>query len=974
MEPLVLESEIPAGHPGKQEIEDAIREALAGLSGWRVQIAVAHPAISRNASMTLTPGTSLGPYEILALLGGGGMGEVYRARDEKLRRDVAVKVLPTRLSENADALARFEREAQAVAALSHPNILAIHDFGQQGKAVYAVMELLDGESLRARLAAGPLPARKAVEYALQIADGLAAAHDKGIVHRDLKPDNLFITKDGRLKILDFGLARQAPAAGAGDDTDSPTVSRHTDPGTVMGTVGYMSPEQVRGKPVDHRADVFSFGAVLYEMLTAQRAFRGDSAAETMSAILKEEPPEISASGRTAPAGLERIIRHCLEKKPEERFQSARDLAFGLQALSADSERSAGPSGAPTGAPRGIGGRRTAAAAALVGIGTLLGMGLARLVRSPSVAPDMASVRYLTYSGHDTSPAASPDGRTIAFCSDRDGRPRIWLKQLADGSEVALTAGPDDFPRFSPDGSAILFVRTEGSRTSLYRVPLLGGDARKLVDQAASGDWSPDGHRIVFLRLEPGGVTSTAATTVWVAAADGGGQIQIARLAEEHGHPRWSPDGRTIAVTGFRSFVLLPIMLIAADGKETRALDPPPPWPTGRISAVAWLSSTELVYSQAESVAGDSAGGTARLILQDVRSGAARPLAWSPNNGVVLDVLAPGRVVFDARSPRENLREVLLQRASLPEKRPPGDRGAVATDGERPNSPVALRWITRGNSTDRQPVYSPDGERVVFASTRSGNLDLWEISTGSGAVRRLTDDPADDFDPAFTHDGKTLLWSSNRKGHFEIWTAEADGSGARQLTHDGVDATNATSTPDGRWIVYSSGHPEKVGVWKVHRDGSEATLLAAGWDGPPEVSPDGQYALGSVGYGSRSVVVRVVRIADGVGVPFEILVERRRETTARMGRGRWMPGGRSIAFVGQDERGVNGVFVQDFVPGQDTTATRRPLAGFDPEASTESFGISPDGSRIVVAAWEQLFSIMTAEGVPGIAPPDRRGGH
>lgn len=280
-----------------------------------------------------------------------------------------------------------------------------------------------------------------------------------------------------------------------------------------------------------------------------------------------------------------------------------------------------------------------------------------------------------------------------------------------------------------------------------------------------------------------------------------------------------------------------------------------------------------------------------------------------------------------------------------------------------------RSITRGNSTDRQPAYSPDGERVVFASTRS-NFDIWEMSRQTEAIHRLTDDPGDDYDPAFTHDGKKLLWSSNRTGHFEIWIAEADGSGAKQLTHDGVDAENATSTPEGLWVVYISGNPEKIGVWKVRMDGSAPTLLAAGWRGLPEVSPDGQYALCSFGYNSRVGGVRVVRIADGGIVPFEIRVEMRKETTATMGRARWMPDGRAIALVGQDERGGNGVFVQDFVPGRDTTPTRRPLAGFDPEASTESFGISPDGSHLVLATWEQLFSIMTAEGIPDIGPPPR----
>ncbi len=279
--------------------------------------------------MTIAAGTRLGPYEIVSALGAGGMGEVYQARDEKLDRDVAIKVLPAHLTDSPDARARFEREAKAVAALSHPNILAIHDFGTHDGVSYAVMELLDGETLRERLQA-PISQKQAVDYALQIVRGLSAAHEKGVVHRDLKPENLFITKDGHVKILDFGLAKRIPVDSGYDETGAPTVSGHTEPGTVMGTVGYMSPEQVRGLAVDHRSDIFSFGAILYEMLSGRKAFRKDTAADTMSAILKEEPPELSESRSALSPALDRVVRHCLEKARERRFQSARDIAFALE--------------------------------------------------------------------------------------------------------------------------------------------------------------------------------------------------------------------------------------------------------------------------------------------------------------------------------------------------------------------------------------------------------------------------------------------------------------------------------------------------------------------------------------------------------------------------------------------------------------------------------------------------------------------
>src|SRR5688572_9350551 len=284
--------------------------------------------------MTIDRGTKLGRYEIRSKIGEGGMGEVYRAFDPKINREVAIKILPPALSADKDRLARFEQEAQAAGALNHPNILVIHHIDTHEGAPYIVSELLEGETLRDRMGGTALPQRKAIEYALQVAHGLAAAHDQGIVHRDLKPENIFITRDGRLKILDFGLAKLTAASdGSQSQTEVPTRRVNTDPGVVMGTIGYMSPEQLRSKPADHRSDIFSFGAILYEMLSGRRAFRGESTADTMSAILREDPPDLSGTNRNINPALERVVNHCLEKSPEERFNSAGDLAFAIEALS-----------------------------------------------------------------------------------------------------------------------------------------------------------------------------------------------------------------------------------------------------------------------------------------------------------------------------------------------------------------------------------------------------------------------------------------------------------------------------------------------------------------------------------------------------------------------------------------------------------------------------------------------------------------
>jgi len=313
--------------------------------------------------MTLQPGTRIGSYEILAPLGAGGMGEVYRARDAKLDRDVAVKVLPAHLTADPDSLARFEREAKAVAALSHPNILSIFDFGTHGGVSYAVTELLEGETLRGKLDGSTVTQRQAVDWCLQIAKGLSAAHGKGVVHRDLKPDNVFVSSDGHVKILDFGLAKRVDA-GENEQTSAPT-GGHTEPGTVMGTMGYMSPEQVRGIPVDHRSDLFSFGAILYELLSGRKAFKRDTASDTIAAILKEEPPELVHSGRNIAPALDHIVRHCLEKDRENRFQSSKDIAFALSEASSPTTLSSGAHVFDAPAPKGRGKTIGIVAAALV---------------------------------------------------------------------------------------------------------------------------------------------------------------------------------------------------------------------------------------------------------------------------------------------------------------------------------------------------------------------------------------------------------------------------------------------------------------------------------------------------------------------------------------------------------------------------------------------------------------------------------
>jgi serine/threonine protein kinase len=430
--------------------------------------------------MSLTAGTILGQYEIRAPLGAGGMGEVYRAYDTRLAREVAIKVLPESLTSDPERLRRFEQEARAAAALNHPNILAVYQMATHESVSYMVTELLDGETLRERLRRWPIPLRKAIDYAVQIAHGLAAAHDKGIVHRDLKPENLFVTKDGRVKILDFGLAKLTPPKeSSGADA---TIDLGTEPGMVMGTAGYMSPEQVRGKTADHRSDIFAFGTILYEMVTGKQTFRKPTSADTMAAILNEEPPSVSQIAPTAPPGLQRVVHRCLEKNPEQRFQSSSDLAFALEALS-DSAITT-PSGVHVPARESWRGRRIAGVvgASVIALGVAL---FAYLWLRPQPVPRVSSYVQLTHDGQRKHLIGTEGSRLYLYLAGRDHQGITEISTSGgEPRKLSILPSPNMSPAsLSPDGTSLLVVDGHGFPYAgpIWSVPVLGGAPRRLGD-------------------------------------------------------------------------------------------------------------------------------------------------------------------------------------------------------------------------------------------------------------------------------------------------------------------------------------------------------------------------------------------------------------------------------------------------------------------------------------------------------------
>jgi serine/threonine protein kinase len=736
---------------------------------------------------------SLGPYRILGKLGEGGMGEVYRARDTRLGRDVAVKVLPEALAADPGALARFEQEARAVASLSHPNILAIHDFGNEDGVRFAVTELLEGATLRENLEGGPLGVRKALDYALQMARGLAAAHDRGVVHRDVKPDNVFVTTDGVVKLLDFGLAKQLPVAPGESNADLPTV--HTSPHTVLGTAGYMSPEQVRAQPVDRRSDIFSFGCVLYEMVSGRRAFMRDTTVETMTAILKDDPPGFETMARpgssaaSVPPSLSRLVLHCLEKDPNDRFQNARDLAFDLQSL-------ANPSSSETVAPR-VETRRSRAAVWL-GVSILVaGAGAVAFLagnwfgvgRSAASRVPVAEVRPLTFQPTlELDPSLSPDGQSFVFSANYEGNEDIYSQRVDGLNPQNLTKDCDkrDYnPAFSPTGDRIAY-RSECGKGGIWIMGATGESARLLTDFGYAPAWSPDGREIVVAtdsRPQPYNANRTSKLFV-INVETGAGRLLLTGDAAD---PSWSPHGFRIAywrqIGGQRDVATV----AAAAAPPAQPADEPVPVPVTDDVAIDWnpVWSPDGAYLYF----GSDRAGSLNLwrVAIDERTGKTRglpepvmlPAPWSGHYSISRD---GRRIIY-----RTLASTVTMFRVNF-------DREAGRAVGQAASILGTSLAVT-------MPDVSPDGQSIAFA-TGASHGDVFLMRSDGTSLRHLTDDPARDRRPVFSPDGARIAFYSNRSGKYEIWTTRPDGSEQVSLTPKlFVEALYPNWSPNVRAIVF-----------------------------------------------------------------------------------------------------------------------------------------------------------------------------
>jgi Tol biopolymer transport system component len=756
--------------------------------------------------VTISAGSHLGPYEVLSPIGAGGMGEVYRAKDPRLGRDVAIKVLPASFSADADRLRRFEQEARAAGILNHPNLTAVLDIGEHEGAPYVVQELLEGETLRGALAVGRLAPRKAIDFAIQVAQGLAAAHEKGIVHRDLKPENVFVTNDGRIKILDFGLAKLTRPEEGSQSTNLPTASLGTEPGVVLGTLGYMSPEQVRGKPADARSDIFSFGAILYEMLSGKRAFHGDSAADTMSAILKEDPPDLSMTNQNISPGVERIVRHCLEKNPEQRFHSAHDLAFDLTALSGLS--APGRAAAAETLFSGAGRRRLlltgAAALALLAVAGAYVVG--RRVRRETAASGKLSYSQLTFRHAPIFNARfAPDGKTVFYSAAPSGNTPEILSLRPDYPGASPRSLRDiELLSISSRGEmAVLtraqFIRHDVFTGTLARMPLEGGAPREILAAVREADWSPDGTDLAIVR-----------------DVNGRDRLEFPPgkvLCETGGYfsnPRFSRKGDRIA------FFEHPIKfddrglvgVVDLSGKKTVLSEGY--W---GLEGLAWSSNgDEVLYSggaaysnfdiYAVNLAGkrrvalQSPGG---LTIQDVAADG-RWIASRDDHYRELAVLAPGQ---------DRERDLSWLDLSYPVSLSPDGKTLLFTeenDSMGPNYSACLR------QTDGSPVVRL-GEGTAADLSRDGSWALAAIPTppqqlvlyptGAGQPRKLERGGLVSYESArLFPDGRSILACGHEEGHgVRCYVQSVAGGKPRPVTPEGT--SQGLVSPDGRWYLVSA---------------------------------------------------------------------------------------------------------------------------------------------------------------------------
>ena len=867
--------------------------------------------------MSLPAGRRLGPYEILDALGSGGMGEVYRGRDTRLDREVAIKVLPGAFADIPQRVQRFEREARSASALNHPNIVTIYEVGASDSMHYIAMELVGGESLRAVLLDGPLPVRRMLDIAVQLGEGLSMAHASGIVHRDLKPENVMVTDQGHVKILDFGLAKlMQPDGGSGGASGSLQDSAATQEGVILGTVGYMSPEQSTGAPVDFRSDQFSLGAILYEMATGARAFQRASAPQTLAAIIQDEPEPIAARNPRIPAPLRWTVQRCLAKKPADRYASTEDLVRELATIRDNLSEASGPGVAlpETAAPAKK--RRRWTLVALAGA-VLLVLGLVgwRLRQSDFFwANPLAGARFtrLTdWEGSEFDAALSSDGKFVAFISDQGGPFNAWVSQVGSEQIINLSRGriPVTYGNrrrnigFTDDDAHVWIGISDQGRTGrlsdLWIAPTMGGDPRLFLPGGVSVAWSPDRTRMAYNTVD-------LAQPMFVADRTGANsrKILVGEPGVRNNYPVWSPDGRFIYFAhGITSPYDMDIWRIPSGGGAIERMTNH----HSRVAYPAFLDERTLIYTASRP---DSGSG---LFSMDVERRIPHAVSSGLEEFISIAASANGRrLVATVANPTSHLWTVPIT-------------DHIANEGSA--SRISLPAVRA-----EAPRFAPG--QLLFLSSKGGADGLWRFKDGAANELWSGSEGAVIAAPAVSADGARIAFVVRQQGRGRLYVMSADGTGPHRVT-ESLDARDAPSwSPDGKWIAAVGVDGTEQPLFKVPVEGAAPVRLVGGVNTSPHWSPDGS-AIVYCAQGDGPFCG--VNAVTPEGQPFPL---RKIQVNHSGNRYCFLPGGRSLVIMQPKEGGY------DFWLVDLATGSRRQLTDLRAGYEMRNLDVSPDGKEII----------------------------